>query len=70
MQKMTLNLLEKGKVCWTDSKKKVLGSCRAFATDRRFSHEMSYLNSVGYIRKRALKVREFLTRSLSMERLS
>jgi len=48
---MILELLEKGRVCWTDLKKKVLGSCRPFATDSSFSHEMSYLTSVGYIRK-------------------
>jgi len=51
LRKNILELLSKGKVCWTDLKKKVLGSCQPFATDRTFSHQMEYLEKAGYVRK-------------------
>ena len=51
LRKTILELLMKGRVCWTDLKKKVLGSCQPFATDRTFSHQMRYLEKTGYIKK-------------------
>lgn len=51
LRKTVLGLLLKGRVCWTDLKKKVLGSCKSFATDCTFSHEMVYLERSGCIRK-------------------
>lgn len=55
MRKIILELLVKGRVCWTDLKKKVLGSCRSFATDRTFTHQMRYLEKAGYIKKLGMK---------------
>ena len=51
LRKTILELLMKGRVCWTDLKKKVLGSRQPFATDRTFSHQMKYLEKAGYIKK-------------------
>lgn len=51
LRKTILELLMKGRVCWTDLKKKVLGSCQPFATDRTFSHQIRYLEKAGYIEK-------------------
>jgi len=51
LRKTILQFLMKGRVCWTDLKKKVLGTCQPFATDRAFSKQIEYLERVGYIRK-------------------
>jgi DNA-binding HxlR family transcriptional regulator len=51
LRRTILESLSKGRVCWTDLKKKVLGSCQPFATDRTFSHQMNYLERAGYIKK-------------------
>ena len=51
LRKTILELLSRGRVCWTDLKKRVLGSCKSFATDCTFSHQISCLESAGYIKK-------------------
>lgn len=53
--KTMLGLLAKGRVCWTDLKKKVLGSCQPYATDCTYSRQMRYLERAGYIRKLGAK---------------
>jgi DNA-binding HxlR family transcriptional regulator len=55
LRKTILELLSRGRVCWTDLKKRVLGSCKPFATDCTFSHQMIYLERVGCIRKLGTK---------------
>ena len=49
--KTMLGLLANGRVCWMDLKKKVLGSCKPFATDCTFSRQMRYLERAGHIKK-------------------
>jgi DNA-binding HxlR family transcriptional regulator len=51
LRKTILEFLMKGRVCWTDLKKKVLGSCKSSATDRTFHSQMEYLEKAGYIKK-------------------
>ena len=51
LRKTILQLLMKGRVCWTDLKKKILGACYPFATDSTFKHQMNYLLRVGYVKK-------------------
>lgn len=51
MRKIILTMLSKGRIGWTDLKKKVLGSCYPWATDSSFAHQMRYLLRVGYVNK-------------------
>jgi DNA-binding HxlR family transcriptional regulator len=55
LRRTILGFLLRGRVSWTDLKKKVLGSCKPFATDCTFSHQMIYLEKVGCIRKLGTK---------------
>lgn len=51
MRCVILELLNEGKICWTDLKKQVLGSCQPFATDSTFVHQVKYLESERYVDK-------------------
>jgi hypothetical protein len=51
LRRTILELLADNRVCWTDLKKKVLGSCYPFATDNTFKHQMNYLLRANYIIK-------------------
>jgi len=51
LRKTILETLMKKRTGWTDLKKKVLGSCHPFATDRTFTNQMKYLEMRGYIKK-------------------
>jgi predicted transcriptional regulator len=51
MRKLILEMVDKGHIHWTDLKKKILGTCYAFATDATFAAQIRYLLNVGMIHK-------------------
>jgi len=55
LRKTILEFLSRGRVCWTDLKKRVLGSCKSFATDCTFSRQISYLEEARCVRKLGAK---------------
>jgi len=58
LDKTVLNILTKGKFCWTDLEKKVLATCFPWATGGRFHARLNYLRSRDYVRRVARGVYE------------
>ena len=51
MCKAILEMINKGHVHWSDLHKKVLGSCRPFATHATFVSQLRYLLQKGFIKR-------------------
>ena len=51
MCKAILEMVSKGHVHWSDLHKKVLGSCRPYATHATFASQLCYLLQKGFIIK-------------------
>ena len=51
LDKMILETLSKGHIHWTDLEKRVIATCRAFATRGRFDNRLRYLLKKGYVKR-------------------
>lgn len=51
LDKMILETLSKGHIHWTDLEKRVIATCRSFATRGRFDNRLRYLLKKGYVKR-------------------